>query len=102
MLVCYSKVYFFEKYTFTAGVIKSMIGEVTNESNQADAFALLHVPWASGYGFGYVRTGICLAVVTHLGFPGRSLADGWQSLMTIFLPGLRLKCGFIIHISFHA
>ena len=31
-----------------------MIGEITNESNSADAFALLHVPWVSGYAFGYV------------------------------------------------
>jgi len=31
-----------------------VIGEITNESNSADAFALLHIPWASGYAFGYV------------------------------------------------
>ncbi|PPQ82379.1 hypothetical protein CVT25_008340 [Psilocybe cyanescens] len=35
-----------------AGVIKSMVGEITDHSNSADAFALLHVPWAVGSSFG--------------------------------------------------
>ncbi|KAF8898208.1 member of major facilitator superfamily multidrug-resistance, DHA1 sub-family [Gymnopilus junonius] len=35
-----------------AGVIKSMVGEITDHTNSADAFALLHVPWAAGSSFG--------------------------------------------------
>ena len=34
------------------GVIKSMVGEITDHTNSADAFALLHVPWAVGSSFG--------------------------------------------------
>lgn len=34
------------------GVIKSMVGEITDHTNKADAFALLHVPWAVGSSFG--------------------------------------------------
>jgi hypothetical protein len=36
------------------GVIKGMIGEITDDTNSADAFALLHVPWTTGYSFGFV------------------------------------------------
>jgi len=35
------------------GVIKSIIGEITDHTNSADAFAMLHVPWAIGTSFGY-------------------------------------------------
>ncbi|PPQ96786.1 hypothetical protein CVT26_006197 [Gymnopilus dilepis] len=35
-----------------SGVIKSMVGEITDHTNSADAFALLHVPWAVGSSFG--------------------------------------------------
>ncbi|KAF9453693.1 MFS general substrate transporter [Macrolepiota fuliginosa MF-IS2] len=31
-----------------AGIIKSAIGEMADDTNRADAFALLHVPWAIG------------------------------------------------------
>lgn len=31
-----------------------MIGEITDDTNSADAFALLHVPWVTGYSFGFV------------------------------------------------
>jgi MFS family permease len=34
------------------GVIKSVVGEITDPSNSADAFALLHVPWSVGSSFG--------------------------------------------------
>ena len=34
------------------GVIKSVVGEITDSSNSADAFALLHVPWSVGSSFG--------------------------------------------------
>jgi hypothetical protein len=35
------------------GVIKSIVGEITDHTNSADAFAMLHVPWAIGTSFGY-------------------------------------------------
>ena len=35
------------------GVIKSIVGEITDHTNSADAFAMLHVPWAMGTSFGY-------------------------------------------------
>lgn len=42
-----------QKYTnMLLGVIKSMVGEITDHTNSADAFALLHVPWAVGSSFG--------------------------------------------------
>jgi hypothetical protein len=57
MLVCFSHSYhFIQELSFLPGVIKGTIGEITNQSNSADAFALLHVPWACGYAFGYVET----------------------------------------------
>ena len=34
------------------GVIKSVVGEITDSTNSADAFALLHVPWSVGSSFG--------------------------------------------------
>ena len=37
------------------GVIKSVVGEITDHTNSADAFAMLHVPWAIGTSFGYVK-----------------------------------------------
>ncbi|CAA7260853.1 unnamed protein product [Cyclocybe aegerita] len=42
----------FTAFNSNAGVIKSMIGEITDHTNSASAFALLHVPWALGYSFG--------------------------------------------------
>ncbi|KAJ3505011.1 hypothetical protein NLJ89_g7641 [Agrocybe chaxingu] len=42
----------FTTFNSNAGVIKSMIGEITDHTNSASAFALLHVPWALGYSFG--------------------------------------------------
>lgn len=33
-----------------------MMGEITDESNRPDSFALLHVPWAGGYALGFVET----------------------------------------------
>jgi hypothetical protein len=35
------------------GVIKSIIGEITDHTNSSDAFAMLHIPWAIGSSFGY-------------------------------------------------
>lgn len=35
------------------GVIKSIIGEITDHTNSSDAFAMLHMPWAIGSSFGY-------------------------------------------------
>jgi hypothetical protein len=37
------------------GVIKSIVGEITDHTNSADAFAMLHVPWAIGTSFGYEK-----------------------------------------------
>jgi hypothetical protein len=47
-----------------------MIGEITNETNSADAFALLHVPWVSGYAFGYVTLETIHSVVLILNVQG--------------------------------
>ena len=40
------------------GVIKSIVGEITDHTNSADAFAMLHVPWAIGVSFGYEKSPI--------------------------------------------
>ncbi|KAF5317946.1 hypothetical protein D9619_012266 [Psilocybe cf. subviscida] len=42
----------FTAFNSNAGVIKSVVGEITDSTNSADAFALLHVPWAAGSSFG--------------------------------------------------
>ena len=36
------------------GVMKSMVGELTDSTNSAQAFALLPLTWAIGVTFGYV------------------------------------------------
>ncbi|EAU81997.2 hypothetical protein CC1G_09183 [Coprinopsis cinerea okayama7 len=42
----------FTALSSNAGTIKSVVGEITDQSNRANAFALLHVPWAAGSSFG--------------------------------------------------
>ncbi|TFK25760.1 MFS general substrate transporter [Coprinopsis marcescibilis] len=42
----------FTAFNSNAGTIKTVIGEITDDTNRATAFALLHVPWAAGTSFG--------------------------------------------------
>ncbi|KAF8810044.1 member of major facilitator superfamily multidrug-resistance, DHA1 sub-family [Phlegmacium glaucopus] len=42
----------FTAFNSNTGVIKSIVGEITDQTNSADAFAMLHVPWAIGTAFG--------------------------------------------------
>jgi len=42
----------FTAFNSNTGVIKSIVGEITDHTNSADAFAMLHVPWAIGTSFG--------------------------------------------------
>ncbi|KAF4614417.1 hypothetical protein D9613_003332 [Agrocybe pediades] len=49
-----------------ASVIKSMLGEITDHSNSADAFAPLHVPWAVGSSFGALAGGWLARPQEHL------------------------------------
>lgn len=51
-----------------SGVIKSMVGEITDQTNRADAFGLLHVPWAIGSSFGAFTGGWLAHPNVH--FPG--------------------------------
>lgn len=53
-----------------------MVGEITDETNSADAFALLHAPWASGYAIGYVGIENYVAFSSTFEFSGLLLADG--------------------------
>ncbi|KAF9557173.1 MFS general substrate transporter [Agrocybe pediades] len=72
-----------------AGVIKSMLGEITDHSNSADAFDLLHIPWAVGSSFG--------ALAEH--FP-RMFGGPFWSEYPYFLPcavmGLISSGGFLV------
>ena len=43
----------FNDKVICTGVIKSVVGEITDHTNSSDAFALLHIPWALGSSFGY-------------------------------------------------
>ena len=38
---------------FTTGVIKSVVGELTDPTNRAQAFGLIPLPWAIGASIGY-------------------------------------------------
>jgi len=43
----------FTAFNSNIGIIKSIIGEITDHTNSSDAFAMFHVPWAVGSSFGY-------------------------------------------------
>ncbi|KJA21098.1 hypothetical protein HYPSUDRAFT_141201 [Hypholoma sublateritium FD-334 SS-4] len=66
-----------------AGVIKSMVGEITDHTNSADAFALLHVPWAVGSSFGALTGGWLARPRDH--FPSTFESEFWADF-PYFLP----------------
>ncbi|KAF8968270.1 major facilitator superfamily domain-containing protein [Flammula alnicola] len=73
----------FTAFNSNAGVIKSMVGEITDHSNSADAFALLHVPWAVGSSFGALTGGWLARPHDH--FPHTFHNDFWITY-PYFLP----------------
>ena len=70
---------------FYTGVIKSVIGEITDHTNRSDAFAILDVPWAIGSSFGY---GIYLSRNTKYlnSSPHSALVGGWLARPHDHLP----------------
>jgi len=75
----------FQAFNSNAGVIKSIVGEITDHSNSADAFALLHVPWAVGSSFGALTGGWLARPHDH--FPNIFHDEFWTSY-PYFLPCL--------------
>ncbi|KAF8162794.1 major facilitator superfamily domain-containing protein [Crassisporium funariophilum] len=73
----------FTAFNSNAGVIKGIIGEITDHTNSADAFALLHVPWAIGSSFGALIGGWLARPHDH--FPKVFSSQFWISY-PYFLP----------------
>uniref|UniRef100_A0A8H7Y1T0 Major facilitator superfamily (MFS) profile domain-containing protein n=1 Tax=Psilocybe cubensis TaxID=181762 RepID=A0A8H7Y1T0_PSICU len=76
------------------GVIKSMVGEITDHSNSADAFALLHVPWAVGSSFGAFSGGLLARPHDH--FPDIFSSQFWVKYPYI------LPCGLMASLAMFA
>ncbi|KAF9533629.1 major facilitator superfamily domain-containing protein, partial [Crepidotus variabilis] len=72
-----------------SGVIKGMIREITDESNNADAFAFLHAPWAIGYAFGAFVGGSLAR--PHTNFPSIFPGTVWK-IFPYLLPCLIMGC----------
>ncbi|KDR81939.1 hypothetical protein GALMADRAFT_59708 [Galerina marginata CBS 339.88] len=79
----------FTAFNSNAGVIKSMVGEITDHTNSADAFALLHVPWAVGSSFGAFTGGWLARPHDH--FPETFPNTFWVRY-PYFLPCLVMAC----------
>ncbi|KIM49566.1 hypothetical protein M413DRAFT_15578 [Hebeloma cylindrosporum] len=88
----------FTAFNSNAGVIKSLVGEITDSTNSANAFALLHVPWAVGSSFGAL-TGGWLAR-PHDQFPDIFQHKIWTSypyfLPTLVIGSLALFACFVV------
>ncbi|KAF9453690.1 MFS general substrate transporter [Macrolepiota fuliginosa MF-IS2] len=85
-------------------VIKGTVGELTDDTNRADGFALLHVPWAVGMSIGYgPLIGGSLAN-PHTRFPQLFSGQLWQDfpyLLPCAITALASSLGcFILLTSF--
>ncbi|TFK34910.1 major facilitator superfamily domain-containing protein [Crucibulum laeve] len=75
----------FTAFNSNAGVIKGTVGEITDPSNSADAFALLHIPWAVGTSIGSLLGGSLAQPHKH--FPVTFQSPFWVEY-PYFLPCL--------------
>jgi len=65
----------FTAFNSNTGVIKSIVGEITDHTNSADAFAMLHVPWAIGTSIGALIGGWLARPHDH--FPETFISHIW-------------------------
>lgn len=73
----------FTAFNSNGGTIKSIVGEITDNTNSADAFAMLHVPWAIGTAVGALVGGWLARPQDH--FPEMFTSHFWTNY-PYFLP----------------